>query len=136
MSNSADHTLERLLNLDPESFVLACYQTILRRDGDPGGVAYYTAQVTSRGDKLAVAALLAASDEAKALWPQQKGMAAEVLSAYAARQILAARTPKMRGTLRTRSRDISLSCPPRLVTRPAGTRMPPRAIRSVGTSAT
>lgn len=51
------------MELDGLAFVKACYLTLLKREGDEGGLAHYHQRLSMEGDKEAVIESLKASQE-------------------------------------------------------------------------
>ncbi len=72
-----------LLELDGRAFVDAAYQTLLQRDADESGLAFYTAELESGVDKVSVLAALANSAEGRARAVSLEGLAAVITPSQA-----------------------------------------------------
>ncbi|MFY7950504.1 MAG: DUF4214 domain-containing protein [Gemmatimonas sp.] len=65
VAGAATQDLTTLLALPGPEFVRACYRTLLAREPDPAGLAFYRARLREGVDKLQIVCELAASPEAK-----------------------------------------------------------------------
>lgn len=65
VTGAAAKDLTTLLALPGPDFVRACYRTLLAREPDPAGLAFYRARLREGVDKLQIVCELAASPEAK-----------------------------------------------------------------------
>jgi hypothetical protein len=65
VTGAATKDLPALLALPGPEFVRACYRTLLAREPDPAGLAFYRARLREGVDKLQIVCELAASPEAK-----------------------------------------------------------------------
>lgn len=74
---------EGLLQLPSEEFVLAAYRFLLFREADASGLAHYLTRVVNGEDKLAIAAEIASSEEARALPCTKKRAIGEILALQA-----------------------------------------------------
>lgn len=100
---------DKLLRLSGDEFITACYRSILWREPDPSGRAHYLALIIKGEDKVAIAAAIASSDEARALPPGKKGLMAEILALHANKLIGKAWTsPQRRKAAEQVSRYLSI----------------------------
>ncbi len=88
--------LASLLVLPNSQFIQSCYKAMLFREIDPEGLSHSLARLIAGEDKLAVAADIACSDEARALPASRKGLAIEILALHAESLIRRAWTPRRR----------------------------------------
>jgi hypothetical protein len=91
-----NRSADRLLSLVGNDFVATCYLWILHREPDPPGFSHYLSRVAAGESKLAIAADLASSDEAKALPLSKKPLISALLGLHAATIISRAFTPSRR----------------------------------------
>jgi hypothetical protein len=96
MTGKSIHSVDQLLALPVEEFVKACYSSLLFRPADPAGLLHYVGVVAKGESKLAVAAAIASSDEARALPSHRKRLVTEVLARHASALIENARTHRSR----------------------------------------
>lgn len=88
--------LASLLSLPNAQFVQACYRLILFREIDPEGMSHTLTRLVAGEDRLAVAADIACSKEARALPVTKRGLAMEILALRAETLVTGAWTRKQR----------------------------------------
>ncbi len=92
----ANRSVDRLLSLADNDFVVACYWWILHREPDPSGLSHYLSRVIAGEDRLPIAAEIASSDEAQALPHSKKSLIGGILRVHASAMISSAWTPTKR----------------------------------------
>lgn len=85
-----------LLSLPDAQFVQACYRLVLFREIDPEGMSHTLSRLVAGEDKLAVAADIACSQEARALPVTKRELAMEILALRAESLVTGAWTRKQR----------------------------------------
>jgi Domain of unknown function (DUF4214) len=96
LTSYSNRSADRLLSLVGNDFVATCYLWILNREPDTSGFSHYLSRVASGESKLAIAADLASSDEAKALPLSKKPLITGILGLHAAAIISRAFTSRRR----------------------------------------
>jgi GT2 family glycosyltransferase len=82
---SAVSNLSALLSFDGRRFVEVAYRTLLQREADESGLAFYTAEVESGVSKITIVAALANSPEGRARAVQLDGLAPALASVSSVR---------------------------------------------------
>jgi hypothetical protein len=88
---SAAPDLSTLLSFDGRRFVELAYRTLLQREADESGLAFYTAEVESGVSKITIVATLANSPEGRARGVQLDGLAPALASMAPARPSMSRR---------------------------------------------
>jgi GT2 family glycosyltransferase len=88
---SAAPDLSTLLSFDGRRFVELAYRTLLQREADESGLAFYTAEVESGVSKITIVATLANSPEGRARGVQLDGLAPALASMTPARPSMSRR---------------------------------------------
>ena len=88
---SAAPDLATLLSFDGRRFVELAYRTLLQREADESGLAFYTAEVESGVSKITIVATLANSPEGRARGVQLDGLAPALASMAPARPSMSRR---------------------------------------------
>lgn len=88
---SAAPDLATLLSFDGRRFVEHAYRTLLQREADESGLAFYTAEVESGVSKITIVATLANSPEGRARGVQLDGLAPALASMAPARPSMSRR---------------------------------------------
>ena len=91
-----DRSVEDLLSLEGSDFITSCYLWLLYREPDLSGLAYYSSRIAAGDSRLAIAAHIASSDEARALPFGKKTLIAAVLGLHTSTLISRAWTPARR----------------------------------------
>ena len=100
----ADPAVRALLDLPDRAFVDECYRRILLREPDPTGTVHQLERVRSGDDRLAIAADMSASDEARKIIRDRRSLAPNILALHAERLTVAARTAAKRRSAAARIR--------------------------------
>jgi hypothetical protein len=94
--SDTDPAVAALLALPEREFVDECYRRLLLREPDPGGAAHQVERVRRGDDRLAIAADMSASKEARGIIRDRRSLAANVLAQHGKRLVERARTPGRR----------------------------------------